>query len=59
MLERRNLSDPTVTFVSIEHTFERGGSMTRPVKYTKEMLEEAVQHCVNFAEVMRYFGLKP
>ncbi|MDV2476025.1 HNH endonuclease [Rhodococcus zopfii] len=33
--------------------------MTRPVKYTKEMLEEAVQHCVNFAEVMRYFRLKP
>lgn len=33
--------------------------MARPVKYTREMLEEAVRQCVNFAEVMRYFGLKP
>lgn len=33
--------------------------MNRSVKYTREILEEAVQHCVNFAEVMRYFGLKP
>ncbi|MCD5418655.1 MULTISPECIES: HNH endonuclease signature motif containing protein [Rhodococcus] len=33
--------------------------MTQPVKYTKEMLEEAVRNCTNFAEVMRYFGLKP
>ena len=33
--------------------------MARPVKYTREMLEEAVRNCVNFAEVMRYFGLEP
>ncbi|BDB59975.1 MULTISPECIES: HNH endonuclease [Rhodococcus] len=33
--------------------------MARPVKYTEEMLQEAVRNCVNFAEVMRYFGLKP
>jgi len=33
--------------------------MTRRVKYTKEMLEEAVRDSTNFAEVMRYFGLKP
>jgi hypothetical protein len=33
--------------------------MSRAVKYTKEMLEEAVHQCTNFAEVMRHFGLKP
>ncbi|AHD19228.1 HNH endonuclease [Rhodococcus pyridinivorans SB3094] len=33
--------------------------MTRPVKYTEEMLQEAVRNCINFAEVMRYFGLEP
>ncbi|MFD3813321.1 HNH endonuclease [Rhodococcus sp. NPDC058639] len=33
--------------------------MARPLKYTKDVLEEAVRHSTNVAEVMRYFGLTP
>lgn len=41
------------------HSTSGGGSMARAVKYTKEMLEEAVRASSSMAAVLRCLGLRP